>query len=70
MGSCYSFAAAHLPYRFVEQEVLRNFAQGFIELGASRGCIPASEFIIGQLTVLLAIPEIQPVGSQCGLSCK
>ena len=36
-------AAAHLPYRFVEQEALKDFAQSFIELGASHGCVPASE---------------------------
>ena len=44
-------AAAHLPYRFVEQEALKNFAQAFVELGASHGCVPASEFIVGRLTV-------------------
>jgi len=39
-------AAAHLPYGFVEQEALRNFAQTFIELGASHNFVPALEFIV------------------------
>ena len=43
-------AAAHLPHRFVEQEALKNFAQAF-ELGASHGCVPASEFMVGRLAV-------------------
>ena len=40
-----------MPYRFVEQEALKNFAQAFDELGASHSCVPASEFIVGHLTV-------------------
>ena len=28
-------AAAHLPYRFVEHQALKSFAQAFVELGAS-----------------------------------
>lgn len=62
---CYSCPAVHLPYRFVEQEVLRNFAQGFVELGASRGCVPASEFIVGHFTVhrdiVSKLPYIQAI---------
>ena len=56
-------AAAHLPYRFVEHEALKNFAQAFVELGASHGCVPASEFIVGCLTVrkdiVSKLPHIQ-----------
>ena len=56
-------AAAHLPYRFVEHEALKNFAQAFVELGASHGCVPASEFIVGRLTVrkdiVSKLPHIQ-----------
>jgi len=44
-------AAAQLPYRFVEQDALKNFAQSFVELGASHGCVPASEFLVGRVTV-------------------
>jgi len=44
-------AAAHLPYRFVEQKALKDFAHSFIELDASHGCAPASEFIVGWLTL-------------------
>ena len=44
-------AAAHLPYRFVELESLKNFAQAFIDLGAAYGCVPASDFIAGRLTI-------------------
>ena len=44
-------AAAHLPYRFVELESLKHFAQAFIDLGAAYGCVPASDFIAGRLTV-------------------
>ena len=43
--------AAYLTYRFVEQVVLKNFSQAFVELGASHGCVPASEFIVGCLTM-------------------
>ena len=56
-------ATAHLPYRFVEHEALKNFAQAFVELGASHGCVPASEFIVGRLTVhkdiVSKLPHIQ-----------
>ena len=56
-------AAAHLPYRFVEHEALKNFAQAFVELGASHRCVPASEFIVGRLTVrkdiVSKLPHIQ-----------
>ena len=41
-------AAAHLPYRFVELESLKSFAQA---LGAAYGCVPASDFIAGRVTV-------------------
>ena len=44
-------AAAYLTYRFVEQGILKNFAQAFVELGTSHGCVPASEFIVGCLTM-------------------
>jgi len=40
-------AAAQLPYRFVEQEPLKNFAQTFVDLGAAYGHVPASDFIAG-----------------------
>ena len=46
-------AAAHLSYRFVEQEALKNFAQAFVELDASHGRIPAFELIVWRLTVHL-----------------
>ena len=56
-------AAEHLPYRFVEHEALKNFAEAFVELGASHGCVPAFEFIVGRLTVCKDIvgklPHIQ-----------
>ena len=56
-------AAAHLPYMFVEQEALKDFVQSFIELGASHGCVPASEIIVGRLTVrkdiVNKLPQIQ-----------
>ena len=52
-----------MPYRFVEQEALKDFAQSFIELGVSHGCVPASEFIVGWLTVhkdiVSKLPQIQ-----------
>jgi len=54
-------AAAHLPYRFVEQDALKDFAQAFIDLGASHGCVPASEFIVGRLTVCKDIVRKLPV---------
>lgn len=41
-------AGAHLPYHFVELESLKNFAQAFTDLGATYGCIPASDFIAGR----------------------
>ena len=44
-------AAAHLPYRFVELESLKSFAQAFIDLRTAYGCVPASDFIAGRLTV-------------------
>ena len=44
-------AAAHLPYCFVELESLKNFIQAFTDLGAAYGCVPASDFIAGHLTV-------------------
>ena len=44
-------AAAHLPYRFVELESLKSFAQAFIDLGAAYGCVPSSDFIAGRVTV-------------------
>ena len=44
-------AAAHLPYSFVELESLRNFTQAFIDLGAAYWCVPASDFIVGRITV-------------------
>jgi len=30
---------AHPPYRFAEQEALKEFAQSFTELGISHGCL-------------------------------
>ena len=47
--SCY--CCILVPYRFVEQEALKNFTQAFSELGASHGCVPVSECIVGHLTV-------------------
>ena len=44
-------AAAHLSYRFVEQEALKNLAQAFVELDASHGSTPASKLIVWSLTV-------------------
>ena len=43
--------AAHLPYRFVKLESLKNFAQVFIDLGAAYGCVPALDFIEGCVIV-------------------
>jgi len=40
-----------LPYRFVEQEALKDFAQAFVDLGAAYGRIPASDLIVGRKTV-------------------
>lgn len=39
---------ARLPYRFVELESLKNFAQAFINLEAPYGYVPAS---VGRLTI-------------------
>ena len=54
-----------MPYRFVEHEALQNFAQAFVELGASYGFVPASEFIVGCLTVrrdiVSKLPHIQAI---------
>ena len=44
-------AAPYLPYRFVDYEALKSFAQAFVELGTSYGFVPVSEFIVGHLTV-------------------
>ena len=44
-------AAAQLPYRFVEQESLKDFAQAFVDLGAGYGHVSASDFIAGRKTV-------------------
>ena len=44
-------AAAQLPYRFIEQEPLKEFAQAFIDSGAVYRRVPASDFIVGCHTV-------------------
>ena len=44
-------AAAHLPYRFVENNELDKFAQSFIEVGALYGNVPASDLIVSRTTV-------------------
>ena len=44
-------AAAHLPYRFVENNELDKFAQSFIEVGALYGNVPASDLIVSPTTV-------------------
>lgn len=44
-------AATQLPYRFVEQEPLIDFAQAFVDLGAAYGRVPASDLIVGRKTV-------------------
>ena len=41
---------AHLPYCFVEQDTLKEFAQAFVNLGASYGRVSAEQFIVGRLT--------------------
>ena len=47
----------------MEQYALKGFALSFIELGDFHGCVPASEFIVGRLTVrkdiVSKLPQIQ-----------
>ena len=43
-------AAAQLPYCFIEQESLKDFAQAFVDLGAGYGRVPASDLIAGRKT--------------------
>ena len=40
-----------LLLQFVEQELLKHFAQAFVDLGAVCGHVPASDFIVGRHTV-------------------
>ena len=42
---------AHLTYHFVEQDVLKEITQAFVNLGAFYGWVPAEQFIVGCLTV-------------------
>ena len=65
-------AAAHLLYRFVELESLKNFAQAFIDLGAAYGCVPASDFIAGRLMIQKDIVNEllkETIADQCGFVC-
>jgi len=51
-------AAAQLPYYFVEQEPLKDFAQAFVDLGAAYRHLPASDFIAGHKSVRIDIVKM------------